>query len=132
MISIDLHGMTLEEVELTLEKRLDNAYQHGEEVIRIIHGQGKHSEFFPVIKSYVRHWLEESAFANEKISQIFRGEDGSPYTSSNPGETVIVFNNAVLAVPPISWEDEEEQDAKKFAKGFRAEKKHSQRRKKHY
>ena len=87
--TIDLHGMTLEEAKVKLEQRLLNAYEYGERVVRIIHGQGKHSANFPVLKSFVRRWLENSAFAREYVETVFRGEDGSPYTLPNPGETVV-------------------------------------------
>lgn len=113
MIEYDLHGMTLDEVREQLESKLSNAYEHGESVIRIIHGQGKHSEVFPVLKSYVRHWLETSKFAAEHIESVFRGEDGSPYTAVNAGETVIVFRNNVPTESTISWEDEEDDEARR-------------------
>ncbi len=131
METIDLHGLSLEEAKITLEKRLLSAYHYGEKVVRIIHGQGKHSEVFPVIKSYVRRWLEESEFARQYVATYFRGEDGSPYTRPNPGETVICFKGAEEdsgRSEELDWEEEEEDWAKRQAKRWRAEERSKPRR----
>jgi hypothetical protein len=136
METIDLHGLSLEEAETQLEQRLSSAYQYGEKIVRIIHGQGKHSEYFPVIKSFVRRWLKESDFSKEYIESVFRGEDGSPYTMPNPGETVVLFKGADQKVgfaEEISWwEEEEEWDARKHAKGRRADRLRVARRRNSY
>lgn len=132
METIDLHGLSLEEAKVRLEKRLLSAYQYGEKIVRVIHGQGKHSEYFPVIKSHVRRWLEESQFAREYVETYFRGEDGSPYTKPNPGETVILFKGAEQRIgqnEEINWvEEEEEWEARKQAKGRRADNLRTKRR----
>ena len=85
METIDLHGLGLNEAKMQLEKVIENAIADQLRAIRIIHGQGKHSEFFPVIKSFVRQWLRESLFAAENVEAVYRGEDGSPYTSTKCG-----------------------------------------------
>ncbi|NLW55911.1 MAG: Smr/MutS family protein [Firmicutes bacterium] len=131
METIDLHGLSLEEAKIRLEKRLLSAFHYGEKVVRIIHGQGKHSEFFPVIKSYVRHWLEESEFARQYVETYFRGEVGSPYTRPNPGETVVLFKGTEQSSgrnEELSWEEEEEEWARKQAKRRRAEELRTKRR----
>jgi len=131
MLTIDLHGMTLEEVQAGLERTLENAYLHRERVVRIIHGKGKHSEVFPVIKSYVRHWLEESEFAREKVEMVFRGEDGSPYTPPNGGETVVLLKtDGKVPLEELSWEEEEDAEARRHLKKIRADKNRNLRRKK--
>ncbi|HHU51160.1 MAG TPA: Smr/MutS family protein [Firmicutes bacterium] len=124
METIDLHGLTLEEAKEKLEKRLLSADKYGARVVRIIHGQGKHSEFFPVIKSFVRRWLEESVFAQERIESVFRGEDGSPYTSVNPGETIVVLKGAggPIHEQKVDWEEEEEREARRRARRVQADK----------
>jgi len=132
MLTIDLHGMTLEEVRAGLERTLENAYLHRERVVRIIHGKGKHSEVFPVIKSYVRHWLEESEFSQEKVEMVFRGEDGSPYTPANGGETIVILKtDAGEHLQELSWEEEEDAEARRHLKKIRADKNRIQRRKKY-
>ena len=124
METIDLHGLSLEEAKERLEMRMRSAERFGEKVVRVIHGQGKHSEVFPVIKSYVRRWLEESDFAREYVESVFRGEDGSPYTKINAGETVVLLKGAAELVggePELDWEEEEERESRKLAKGQRAD-----------
>jgi hypothetical protein len=130
MEEINLHGLNLEEARHQLENRLDSACRHGETVIRIIHGQGKHSEYFPVLKSFVRRWLIESEFARLKVDSVFRGEDGSPYTVPNAGETVIVLKGVSPSVfeRELSFEEEEEQEARRNAKGIRADRLRTARR----
>lgn len=130
METIDLHGLSLAEAGKTLEKRLDSALIYGERVVRVIHGQGKHSEVFPVIKSHVRQWLQSSEFARDHVESVFRGEDGSPYTSANAGETVVILK---VAQPEhgeesIDWREEEEREARKNAKGMRADRLRTVRR----
>jgi len=110
---------------------LDNASYYGETLVRIIHGQGKHSEFFPVIKSMVRHWLEESDFAREKVETVFRGEDGSPYTAPNPGETIVVLKNLLKSgtEPGMDFNDqEEEREKRRNSKKIRADRLRTSRR----
>ena len=68
--TINLHGLGLAEVRTRLPEALEDARRHGERVIRIIHGRGKHSEAFPVLKSFVRRWLEESAFARRDRKSV--------------------------------------------------------------
>ncbi|HBE80886.1 MAG TPA: hypothetical protein DDW65_24330 [Firmicutes bacterium] len=126
MITIDLHGFTLAEAQTEIPRDLENAYLKQEQVIRIIHGQGKHSEFFPVIKSFIRHWLAESEFAKKKIAAVYRGEDGSPYTLPNAGETIIVLKIGAEMIPsdktPIIEVDQEEaREARRNAKAIRAD-----------
>lgn len=130
MENIDLHGLSLAEAKDKLEKRLTAALDYGERVVRVIHGQGKHSEYFPVIKSHVRQWLESSEFALEHVESVFRGEDGSPYTSPNAGETVVVLRveKPAHGEEPVDWEEEEGREARKMAKGMRADRLRTARR----
>lgn len=122
MNAIDLHGLSVAEARTKLETGLKSALASGEWVVRIIHGQGKHSEVFPVIKSMVRRWLDESDFAIH-IESVFRGEDGSPYTVANPGETIVVLKNG--GTPPaereLEYDPEEEWEARRNTKAIRAD-----------
>lgn len=129
--TIDFHGYTLDQVKLCLEAKLNQAISDGEGIVRLIHGQGKHSEIFPVIKSYIRHWLEESDFAQTKIEMVLRGEDGTPYTPPNPGETIVLLKVSGISYDPeISWEDEEEEEARRKTRRFRSGKNKSKYRQK--
>ena len=90
------------------------------------------SEAFPVLKSFVRRWLEESDFARREGAMVFRGEDGSPYTTPNAGETIVVLRgvtNARETLPADSQMDgEEEHEARRQAKGLRADRNRIARR----
>lgn len=130
MLTIDLHGYTLEKVQSELERKLQNGFEHGEGIVRIIHGQGKHSDYFPVIKSYIRRWVEDSDFAREKIAMVFRGEDGTPYTKPNPGETILILKTVAPATElEISWEEEEAEEAQRNARRTRIAKTRKKQRK---
>ncbi len=123
IITMDLHGYSCEEARSKLAKGLANALNYGNQVVRIIHGQGKHSEVFPVIKSMVRHWLEDSDFAREHVEAFFRGEDGSPFTSPNPGETIVLLKNHSQKglVSQLDFEAEEQREARQNSKKIRAD-----------
>ncbi|HBL35606.1 MAG TPA: hypothetical protein DDZ55_02230 [Firmicutes bacterium] len=131
METIDLHGMTLEEAKAKLEQRIENAFEYGERVVRIIHGQGKHSANFPILKSFVRRWLEEAELAQEYVETVFRGEDGSPYTLPNPGETVVRLKGETVIGEneEIDWvADDEEWDVRKQIKGKKARQRRTARK----
>jgi hypothetical protein len=133
MNSIDLHGLSLADASEKLEIVLQSAFQHREQWVRIIHGQGKHSEVFPVIKSFVRRWLKESAFALQNIESVFPGELGSPLTSPNAGETIVVFRGAEVPVSKKDpdYSEEESDEARRNAKSLRADKLRTLRRQKY-
>ncbi|TCL72426.1 Smr domain-containing protein [Hydrogenispora ethanolica] len=131
MNTIDLHGYSAAEAQLRLELHLLNALKHGERLVRIIHGQGKHSEHFPVIKSQVRRWLTESPFAREHIRLVYRGEDGSPYTLPNAGETIVELVNddaPPSRQPALDFDEEEEREARRNAKALRSDRLRTARR----
>lgn len=124
MLTIDLHGLGLTEALEKMEKSILSAVKFNERLIRVIHGQGKHSEVFPVLKSGVRHWLEESELALTYVETYFRGEDGSPYSQANPGETIILLKG--MGPLPRAAREEEEWEEEEFAarkntKAMRAE-----------
>ncbi|HEX7715141.1 MAG TPA: Smr/MutS family protein [Bacillota bacterium] len=123
METIDLHGYNQQEARELLERRLQNAAAYGERVVRIVHGQGKHSEVFPVLKSFVRRWLEESDLAAMLVAEVYRGEDGSPYTLPNAGETILVLKGAGTTYhePQLNPDDEEEYEARRQAKAIMAD-----------
>jgi hypothetical protein len=133
MDTINLHGLSLAEAKERFIQGMDGAYRHQEQVVRIIHGQGKHSEFFPVIKSFVRHWLEESEFGRQNVESVFRGEEGSPYTAPNAGETIVVLKNALQSsatdISSTTVIDEEEvREARRNSKAIRADRLRTARR----
>jgi hypothetical protein len=122
MNSINLHGLSLEEARVKLETGMKSALGNSEWVVRIIHGQGKHSEYFPVIKSMVRRWLDQSDFT-VYIERVYLGEHGSPYTAVNPGETIVVLKGGKerLLEPELERDPQEEREVRQNAKKMRAE-----------
>jgi hypothetical protein len=133
MNTINLHGLSLAEAKERFIQGLDGAYRRQEQVVRIIHGQGKHSEVFPVIKSFVRHWLAESEFGRQKVVSVFRGEEGSPYTAPNAGETIVILKSAGQGLatdinPTISIDEEEAREARRNSKAIRADRLRTARR----
>ena len=133
METINLHGLCLAEAKERLIHGLEGAFHHQERVVRIIHGQGKHSEVFPVIKSFVHHWLEESEFGRQKVATVFRGEEGSPYSTANAGETIVVLNisnknQRFDSASLITFDEEEAREARRNSKSIRADRLRTARR----
>lgn len=130
IFTIDLHGYNREQAESKLLDGMVNALNYSERVVRVIHGQGKHSEVFPVLKSMVRHWLEDSDFARENIKSVYRGEDGSPYTPPNPGETIVVLKHIADDgfEPQPDYDEEEQREARRNKKTMRADRLRTARR----
>jgi len=63
---IDLHGYTTEEVRVAIDELFNSdAYSH----VRIITGKGIHSENGPIIKDFIRSYLERKNihFTQSKI-----------------------------------------------------------------
>lgn len=133
IVTIDLHGYTCEEARFKLIEGMTNALDYGEQVVRVIHGRGKHSDVFPVIKSMVRHWLEESDFARENVESFYRGEDGSPFSPPNPGETIVILKNSSSKGYPreLDYEAEEEYESRRNSKRIRSERLRTARRRRH-
>ena len=59
--SIDLHGYRQLEAVQALEAFLDDALQHGNRMLLIIHGQGYRSQSDAVLKPLVQRWLANQA-----------------------------------------------------------------------
>ena len=60
---LDLHRVKLREAREQVHAFLESAAQRGLRTILITHGKGFHSPTPARLKSYVIHWLEESALA---------------------------------------------------------------------
>ena len=58
--TIDLHGLTLEEAQLQLDRFLLSAQAEGILKVLIVHGKGNHSESMSVLKRFVRDFLEKN------------------------------------------------------------------------
>lgn len=56
---LDLHGKTVAEARVAVDKFLQQCLQQGLRVALIIHGKGHHSQM-PVLKNKINHWLRET------------------------------------------------------------------------
>ena len=59
---LDLHGYTVAEAELELERFLQNSKKRGLRKVLIVHGKGNHSEKEPVLKNTVYTYLRRCSF----------------------------------------------------------------------
>ena len=62
---IDLHGLTIREAEAQLDAFFLECNRKKLKKILIIHGKGIHSTGEPILKKYVRTYLEKSPFAGD-------------------------------------------------------------------
>ena len=62
---LDIHGLTSEQVWLSLDNFFSNAKLNKYKKIRIIHGKGNHSQGEAVLSSIVRKFIEKCPFAGE-------------------------------------------------------------------
>ena len=56
---LDLHGKTVDNARLAIDRFLNECLQQELRVVLIIHGKGHHSHV-PVLKNKVNHWLRET------------------------------------------------------------------------
>jgi DNA-nicking Smr family endonuclease len=54
--TLDLHGMTVENAHLAVNRFLQDCYRQGARVILIIHGKNRYSEK-PILKNKLNYWL---------------------------------------------------------------------------
>ena len=73
---LDLHGLTQEEAEHSLDSFFRECRQKGLRKILIVHGKGLHSEGQPVLFSVVRSYLERNPFAGD-FGQAAKEDGGS-------------------------------------------------------
>lgn len=57
--TLDLHGLTSEQAQTTLQQFITHCQESGIRMACVIHGKGYRSEQHPVLKSKVAHWLPQ-------------------------------------------------------------------------
>lgn len=62
---IDIHGLTAEEAQVSLENFFLKARSSNFKKLRVIHGKGNHSNGEAVLKNIVRKFIEKCPFAGE-------------------------------------------------------------------
>jgi DNA-nicking Smr family endonuclease len=68
--TIDIHGLTSEEAQISLDNFFTNAKNSGFKKLRIIHGKGNHSKGEAVLGRTVRDFIEKCPFAGESGSEV--------------------------------------------------------------
>ena len=58
---LDLHGMTVAEAKIALDKFIQESYEANYFVVAVIHGKGRHKSEKPILKNKVNEWLREYA-----------------------------------------------------------------------
>ncbi len=71
---IDLHGLTRDDAEASLDAFFRECRLQGLRKILIVHGKGLHSEGQPVLLSMVRSYIERNPYAGE--SGVASNEEG--------------------------------------------------------
>ncbi len=77
---IDLHGMTISEATRALDIFFENSKRQGLKKILIVHGKGIHSKEEPILKKFVKRYLEQQKLAGESgHSKRTEGSTGSTW-----------------------------------------------------
>jgi DNA-nicking Smr family endonuclease len=91
--SIDLHGVTEEEIPSRLGAFLDSARRDGLRKVLVIHGKGNHSEGEPVLLRAVARFLEKYPFS---------GRTGtSPRANGGAGATWVILKVGRISLPGL-------------------------------
>jgi DNA-nicking Smr family endonuclease len=68
---LDLHGYTVEEAKVLLDRFLNQAYSGGLRCVRLIHGRGKNSpDNRPVLKEHVQMWLSQGRLSRMVLAFV--------------------------------------------------------------
>lgn len=82
---IDLHGLSVEEALLNLDRFLREASRRGLRKVLIIHGKGNHSKEGPVLPGAVHDFLRSSPLAGETgIATRDKGGRGATWVIVRP------------------------------------------------
>ena len=78
---IDLHGLTIDNAGMTLQRALTSAVANGIRCVIVVHGRGKGSfDNKPAIKTHVNQWLRDTSNVLAFHSaQPFHGGTGAVY-----------------------------------------------------
>ena len=62
---LDLHGLPVDEAEVSLEQFIRKSFEEGLVKVQIIHGKGNHSAEKPILPRLVRNYIEKSPLCGE-------------------------------------------------------------------
>ena len=87
---IDLHGHTVEEAKVAVDRFLTSAYTVGQRCILLIHGRGRNSrDNRPVLKEQVRLWLSHG-----RLSRLVLAFATAPLTDGGAGAVYVLLRRA--------------------------------------
>ncbi len=87
---IDLHGHTVEEAKVVVDRFLTSAYMAGQRCVMLIHGRGLNSkDNRPVLKEQVRIWLSHG-----RLSRLVLAFATAPVTDGGAGAVYVLLRRA--------------------------------------
>ena len=87
---LDLHGHTVEEAKVVVDRFLTSAYGVGQRCILLIHGRGLNSkDNKPVLKEQVRIWLSHG-----RLSRLVLAFATAPLTNGGAGAVYVLLRRA--------------------------------------
>ena len=87
---IDLHGHTVEEAKVAVDRFLTSAYMAGQRCVLLIHGRGLNSkDNRPVLKEQVRIWLSHG-----RLSRLVLAFATAPVTDGGAGAVYVLLRRA--------------------------------------
>jgi DNA-nicking Smr family endonuclease len=87
---VDLHGHTVEEAKVVVDRFLTSAYAAGQRCILLIHGRGLNSkDNKPVLKEQVRIWLSHG-----RLSRLVLAFATAPLTNGGAGAVYVLLRRA--------------------------------------
>jgi DNA-nicking Smr family endonuclease len=90
---LDLHGHTVEEAKVLVQRFLTNAYTTGRRCVRLIHGRGRNStDNRPVLKECVQSWLSQG-----RMSRLVLAFVTAPLHDGGAGAVYVLLRRATRA-----------------------------------
>jgi DNA-nicking Smr family endonuclease len=87
---LDLHGYTVDEAKILLDRFLNQAYRGGLRCVRLIHGRGKNSpDNRPVLKEHVQMWLSQG-----RLSRLVLAFVTAPARDGGAGAAYVLLRRA--------------------------------------
>jgi len=87
---VDLHGHTVEEAKVVVDRFLTSAYVAGQRCVLLIHGRGLNSkDNRPVLKEQVRIWLSHG-----RLSRLVLAFATAPLTDGGAGAVYVLLRRA--------------------------------------
>ena len=90
---LDLHGRTVEEAKILVDRFLTHAYTSGQRCVRLIHGRGRNSpDNRPILKEHVQIWLSQG-----RLSRLVLAFATAPTTDGGAGAAYVLLRRATTA-----------------------------------